>query len=174
MAPRRPDTGAPVLTGPRPEDLMAVFPAVSASLPPARALLRQWLTGQAWPEASAEDVVLAVCEALVNVIDHAYPPTATGSAHLHAWVSVEPRTGARRVIAAVTDHGSWNPDHRATEHAGYRGHGLGVMSGCMAGLHIQRSARGTSIILTSAEVPAEPPEPVAPGTTPAPDPDRPR
>ncbi|ODU05201.1 MAG: hypothetical protein ABS81_08275 [Pseudonocardia sp. SCN 72-86] len=58
----------------RPEDLMTVVAAVPA----------------------AADVVLALNEALANVVDHAYPPDAPGTATLHAWIATDPRTAHRR------------------------------------------------------------------------------
>lgn len=38
-----------------------------------------------------------------------------------------------------------------------RGHVLVVMSGCIAELHIQRSAAGTTVIMISAAVPTDAP-----------------
>ncbi|WP_246633823.1 ATP-binding protein [Pseudonocardia nigra] len=133
---------------------MSVLPAQPATLRQARSLVQQWLADQDWPGEDAHDVVLAVHEAVANVVDHAYPRTVTGSVHLHAWVSVEPRTGARRVVATVTDRGCWRAEHGAAADLTSRGYGLVMMSGCMAEMHIQRSASGTTVILISPTVPA--------------------
>jgi anti-sigma regulatory factor (Ser/Thr protein kinase) len=132
---------------------MAALPAQATSLRRVRALLRDWLAEQSWPVTVAEDVELAVNEAVSNVIDHAYPPEHPGSATLHAWVSIEPRTGTRRVVAAVLDRGRWATHHPDIHPPSARGHGLVVMNGCMAELHIQRSAAGTTVIMISESVP---------------------
>lgn len=153
MPARMPQPTVPPVRAARAEDLMAVLPAVPPSLPRARELLRGWLAAQRWPAEQAADVVLAVNEAIANAIDHAYPPAAPGSAHLHAWVSVEPQTGDRRVVAAINDHGGWDPAYRSTTHADHRGNGLVLISACMDELHVQRSAGGTSVILISPAVP---------------------
>jgi serine/threonine-protein kinase RsbW len=155
VALRLPDPGVSALRAgcAHPGDLMSVLPAQPATLRQGRSLVQQWLADQHWPSEDAQDVVLAVHEAVANVVDHAYPPTATGSVHLHAWVSVEPRTRARRVVATVTDRGCWRAEHRAAADPTSRGYGLVMMSGCMAEMHIQRSASGTTVILISPTVP---------------------
>ncbi len=134
----------------RPDDLMTVVHAAPAAVPAARELVRRWLDTLAWPTGDAEDIELAVNEAIANVVDHAYPPDAPGPATLHAWVSVDPRTGQRRVTVAVTDRGRWAAYHPDSPAPQARGHGLIVMSGCMAELHIQRSVAGTTVIMISA------------------------
>lgn len=137
----------------RPEDLMAVVLAVPAAVPAARALMRTWLRGRAWPAEPAADVVLALNEALANVVDHAYPPDAPGTATLHAWIFTDPRTVHRRAVVAVTDRGRWAAHHPESPAPAARGHGLIMMSGCMAELHIQRADAGTTVIMISSAVP---------------------
>lgn len=131
---------------------MAVLPAVPQSVRAARRLVREWLDALTWPIEDAEDIELAVNEAVANVVDHAYPPDESGQATLHAWLSTAPQLAGRRVAVAVTDRGRWGAHQPATPSAGTRGHGLAVMSGCMAELHIQRSTAGTTVIMISAEV----------------------
>ena len=137
-----------------PDDLMEVVDAVPAAVPAARRTIRRWLDTLAWPPENAEDVVLAVNEAIANAVEHAYPPAGPGTATLHAWLSTDPRTRDRRVVVAVTDRGRWAGHHPDSPAPHARGHGLAVMSGCMAELHVQRSAAGTTIIMISAAVPA--------------------
>ncbi|QJY47556.1 ATP-binding protein [Pseudonocardia broussonetiae] len=137
-----------------PGDLMTVLPADAASLRPVRKLVRTWLNGQGWPEDEAEDVELAVNEAVANVVDHAYHPGTAGTVTLHAWIR---RTaGARRVVATVLDRGRWGAHQPATPPAHTRGHGLAVMSGCMEEMHIQRGTAGTTVVLVSRPVGAAP------------------
>lgn len=156
VGPDQPDEIAlpPATRGAHPRDLMAMLRAVPHALPQVRALVWDWLTEQAWPIPDAEDIQLAVNEAISNVIDHAYPPAAPGPVTVHAWVSTDPRTRDRRVVVAVTDRGRWATHHPDTYPLHTRGHGLRVMSGCMAELHIQRAAAGTTVILISAAAPA--------------------
>jgi serine/threonine-protein kinase RsbW len=145
-------TAAPRLQITRPTgpgDLMTVVHAAAAAVPAARKQMRRWLDTLAWPTEEAEDIELAVNEAIANVVDHAYPPDAAGSATVHAWVSTDPRTRRRRVVVAVTDRGRWAAHHPDSPAPQTRGHGLVVMSGCMAELHIQRSVAGTTVIMIS-------------------------
>jgi serine/threonine-protein kinase RsbW len=139
--------------GSGPGDLLLVVDAVAAAVPAARNRVRAWLDALAWPVEDAEDVELAVNEALANVVDHAYPPGAPGPATLHAWAARHPRSGDRRVVVTVTDRGRWAAYHPDDVPRAARGHGLVVMSGCMAELHIQRSAAGTTVVMISEDVP---------------------
>ncbi|MHA6631460.1 ATP-binding protein [Pseudonocardia sichuanensis] len=133
-----------------------------SSLHRVRAELTGWLAAAGWPEDDAEDTVLAVNEAVSNVVDHAYPARRPGPVHLHAWVSANCAAGTRRVTVAVTDHGDWSHRHRNTELAGYRGHGVTLMSGCMAEVHIQRSSGGTTVVLVGNDLPHHPGLNIAP------------
>lgn len=139
----------------RPGDLMTVVDAVPSAVPAVRALLRTWLDDLGWPDEDAEDIELAVNEAIANVVDHAYPPDRPGTATLHAWVAEHP--AGRRVVVSVTDHGRWAAHQPPAPVPAARGHGLTVMSGCMAELHIQRSGAGTAVVMTSAAVPVPQP-----------------
>ncbi len=136
----------------RPGDLMTVVHAVPAAVPAARKQMRRWLDTHDWPIESAEDIELAVNEAIANVVDHAYPPDAPGTATLHAWVSINPRIRKCRIVITVTDRGRWAAYHPDSPAPQARGHGLAVMSGCMAELHIQRSVAGTTVIMISPAV----------------------
>lgn len=137
-----------------PDDLMVVVDAVPAAVPAARARLRTWLDALVWPTEDAEDVELAVNEALANVVDHAYPPGAPGRATLHAWTAQPPGAPRRRVVITVTDRGRWAAHHPDDVPLAARGHGLVVMGGCMAELHIQRSVAGTTVVMISEDVPS--------------------
>lgn len=137
---------------PRPDDLMVAVLAVPQSVRAVRRLVRDWLDGHAWPVENAEDIELAVSEAITNVVDHAYPPDVPGQATLHAWLSRVPHRAGRRVAVVVTDRGRWGAHQPATPPAAARGHGLVVMGSCMAELHIQRSTAGTTVMMISAEV----------------------
>lgn len=140
------------------DDLVAVVPAVPDLVRGARERFREWIGGQGWPADAAQDMVLAVHEAVTNVVEHAYPIGRTGMCHLHAWVSMTPRTGERRLVATVTDRGSWTERVTPDADRRFRGRGLELMRGLVAQMHVQRSAGGTTIILIGTAVG----EPVAP------------
>jgi serine/threonine-protein kinase RsbW len=61
------------------EVLMRVLPAQPSSLRPVRATIAEWLFLLHWPADDAEDLTLAVSEAVTNVIEHAYPADRPGS-----------------------------------------------------------------------------------------------
>ena len=130
-------------------ELVLALPAVPASARAARNAVRGWLRGHRWPEEDADDVVLAVNEAVANVIDHAYPPGRPGRVHLAGRVVRAADRRSRTAQISVTDRGSWNRAHRTTTGAEHRGHGLAVMGGCVAEVHLQRSPAGTSVLLVS-------------------------
>ena len=130
-------------------ELELTLAAVPAAARAARVAVRGWLQGHRWPEEDADDVVLAVNEAVANVIDHAYPPGRPGSVHLEGRVVRAADDRSRSAQISVTDRGSWNRAHRTTTGAEHRGHGLAVMGGCVAEVHLQRSPAGTSVLLVS-------------------------
>jgi serine/threonine-protein kinase RsbW len=130
-----------------------VLPAAPSSLRAVRRALTAWLAEQHWPPDDADDVVLAVNEALTNAIEHAYPAGRPGSVQLHARSGGGSMPATRRVTVAISDRGSWNPEHRVVGDGGFRGHGLSVMSGLTADMHIQRGAAGTTVILVSNDAP---------------------
>src|SRR3954454_867654 len=55
-----------------PADLMIVLPAVSSSASLVRQRTRAGLDALGWPTDDGEDVVMAVNEAVANVVEHAY------------------------------------------------------------------------------------------------------
>jgi serine/threonine-protein kinase RsbW len=137
----------------RPRALLQVLPAVPDSLRHARVGFTEWLAQLQWPTDDADDLILAVNEAVANVIDHAYPAADPGPLGLHAWSSAGSTPATRRVTITVTDHGDWRREHRTVDPAGRRGHGFALMSACTAKMHIQRSAGGTTVTLVSKDAP---------------------
>ena len=79
-----------------------------------RKIARAWTVHCALDEDTAEDVVLAVDEAVTNVVEHAYP-RAVGVVRLQLvqWECGE-------LLVAVEDEGTWLPP----SDPGYRGRGL--------------------------------------------------
>jgi anti-sigma regulatory factor (Ser/Thr protein kinase) len=136
-----------------PRELLRVLPAQPHSLRPARVALAEWLTLLQWPDDDADDLILAVSEAVTNVIEHAYPATRPGLVGLHARCGAGSTPATRRVTIAITDRGDWAREYRAIDPASYHSYGLTVMSACTAEMQIQRSASGTTVILTSNDAP---------------------
>jgi serine/threonine-protein kinase RsbW len=140
-------------TNPSRELLLRVLPAQPSSLLPARAAIAEWLALLHWPRDDADDLVLAVNEAVTNVIEHAYPATHPGSLGLHAWCGPGSAPATRRATVTITDLGEWDRMHRAVDPANRRGRGLTVMSACTAETRVKRSAHGTTVTLISNDVP---------------------
>jgi serine/threonine-protein kinase RsbW len=147
------DAGSGLRTDRRRHELMLAELATPSALRTMRRRVRHWLDELDWPAEDAEDVELAVSEAVSNVIEHAYPPTDPGMVTLHAWVATHPGTLQRRIGLAVVDRGRWAAYHPGDVPRQARGHGLTVMSGCMAELHIERGVAGTTVMMISASVP---------------------
>lgn len=114
-----------------------------------RERLLAWLADLTWPAEEAEDVVLAVSEAVSNAAEHAYASGVAGSVDLVARAVVEPG-GRRRVVVGVADRGRWRPE---PEFQAYRGHGLTVMHATMHRVEVERNSAGTTVVLTSVAVP---------------------
>lgn len=130
-----------------------VLPAAPSSLRAVRTALVAWLAEQRWPPDDADDVVLAVNEALTNAIEHAYPADRPGPVRVHARSGTGSAPATRRIIVMISDRGSWDPGHRTVDARGFRGHGLTVMDGLTADMRIQRSAAGTTVTLVGNDMP---------------------
>src|SRR4051812_37071426 len=89
----------------------------------ARRLFREWLASQGWPPDEADDLVLAVSEAVTNAVEHACPTGQFGIVRLEAAELAGP-DGARHVVATVSDDGRWRAP---PQDPGHRGRGLAMM-----------------------------------------------
>jgi anti-sigma regulatory factor (Ser/Thr protein kinase) len=114
---------------------VSATPAVLSGL---RRTLTDWLRRAAVPTEPADNLVLAVNEAAANAVEHAYPPDRPGTLE----VAVELTDGIVR--ARVTDAGRWQ---RPDGVDAIRGRGLLIMRECVDELSIDRTARGTSVVL---------------------------
>jgi len=124
--------------------------AVPAAIPALRHSMRRWLNRTQWPGDEAADLVLAVNEAVTNVVEHAYPPG--GALTVRATASeVSLAGGLRRAVIVVTDRGLWRP---APADPGDRGRGIAMMRSIAHSLHIESSTRGTRVTITSHTVPS--------------------
>lgn len=120
----------------------------------ARERVAGWLAGHRWPPAQAEDLVLALSEAVSNSVEHGYavPPDAMdhpGTVEVTARV-VRIDSGQRRVELTVRDFGSWiDSDRSGTS----RGHGISIMRACTGEFRIDGGETGTTVVLCSQPAP---------------------
>ena len=142
--------------------------ATEQCLPEVQESVRHWLAGLEWPEDPAEDIVLAVHEAVSNAVEHAYPDgTDVGMVDVQGVEqpafpggtrdgdrSGAPTERRRQVRMSVRDHGVWQPDqHDRTDPARLRGRGLTMMQALMSEMTITASAEdGTEVELLSKPV----------------------
>jgi serine/threonine-protein kinase RsbW len=114
-------------------------PATPAQLPILRACLRDWTRNIGMPAELANDVVLAVDEALTNAVEHAYAGTS-GAVVLFA--ACDRRSDTARVV--VSDHGTWRPP---PSDPGMRGRGLHIMRGLSTSFNLRHDEDGTTVVL---------------------------
>jgi serine/threonine-protein kinase RsbW len=138
------DQPVPEPPTPPPADVMAALPAVPESASVVRQRLRRWMCDLEWPADAREDIVMAVNEAVANVIEHAYPPAAPGQVRVYGWAVN--RDDRQTAVVTVTDDGRWRPERRDRAN---RGRGLLLMDVLMAQLMIEPTDRGTSVIMVS-------------------------
>jgi serine/threonine-protein kinase RsbW len=126
-----------------PVDLMIVLPATPSSASLIRQRTRAWLT------TTVKTWVMAVNEAVANVVDHAYRgQPRRGEVRVYGWPAKH--SAAHRVVITVADGGRWRPPPRDP---GHRGRGLRMMNACMDSVLIQPAAAGTTVIMTHTACP---------------------
>ena len=103
-----------------------------------RRTFRRWVDAVV-DEDTAEDLTLAVYEALVNAVEHAFTArTAPGSLWLRATVADD------QVLITITDDGTWqSPD----DDPGHRGRGLALLHQLTTHAHVELDSRGTTVRL---------------------------
>ena len=141
--------------GPRTAPRTAVAPLELCSLATTenaatlRRRFRHWVGGLTDTD-TADDLALAVYEALANVVDHAYAERADpGLMTLWAAVSCPLLTG-RDLVVTVVDEGCW----RASDGPGWRGRGLPLMRELMHATAVLPRPTGTTVQLRRRIAPA--------------------
>lgn len=124
----RPDTAG------RP--LHLTVPAIPASLREIRSACRRWVASTGLDEEDVITVLLAVGEATANVVEHAYGVN-TGS------VTVELSLDGATMTALIRDQGQWREPRGAN-----RGRGTRIMEQCSQSCSLQRTERGTEVVLS--------------------------
>ena len=117
-------------------DLRLLLPAEPQALPTLRRSVDQWATLSGASDEEARDLVLAVGEAVTNVIQHAY--TSTGG---QVEVEASIRQGLARIV--VRDSGRWRPS-RPDE----GGRGLLLMQRLVEKVDLVSDAGGTEVRLS--------------------------
>jgi serine phosphatase RsbU (regulator of sigma subunit)/anti-sigma regulatory factor (Ser/Thr protein kinase)/DNA-binding NarL/FixJ family response regulator len=116
--------------------LMVSFRAMAEQLGPARAAVRAWLERVGASAAEIGEVQLAVNEACMNVIEHAYEHEGDGE------FALEGHLDGQTVVLIVRDSGRWS-EVRARG----RGRGLKLMEATMDSVQLSFSSHGTIVVL---------------------------
>jgi anti-sigma regulatory factor (Ser/Thr protein kinase) len=119
------------LTAPR---AALVIPAEPERLREVRRWLEAWLRGNELAGPRGGDLVLAVHEAAMNAVEHAYGPGA-------GTVEVRVARAGARVEAEVRDTGRW----RDAAARGNRGRGLPLMRALVDEMTVERGDGGTAV-----------------------------
>ena len=103
-----------------------------------RRAFRRWVQALV-EDDDANDLTLAVYEALANAAEHAYPAQREpGSMRLHA-TAVD-----RQITVTITDNGTWRPPAVPT---GRRGRGLPLMHKLTNEARVEPNRQGTTVLL---------------------------
>jgi anti-sigma regulatory factor (Ser/Thr protein kinase) len=115
--------------------LQLSLPAEPESLALLRRRLERFLHAAGADELESYEIMLTVCEAAGNAIEHAYGP---GDASF----DVEAALVADELVARVRDRGHWRD--RRGEH---RGRGIKIIRGLMDDVNIERQNGGTLVTM---------------------------
>jgi serine/threonine-protein kinase RsbW len=106
-----------------------------------RVRFQQWVQTLRAPSAVVDGLILAVYEALANVVEHAYLPD-----HPDPVMHLQARLDHEQLLITVTDHGRW----RVPQEPGYGGRGLAMMRSLTTEVHVRTTAEGTTVQLRAA------------------------
>jgi len=128
--------------------LHQTFLSSSATPSLVRRTLTVWMDERSVADEHREDLVLAVSEAVTNVVDHAYRGVETpGCVEVDVELTHEDEHAdgpERWLTVAVTDYGTWRSE-RASK--GFRGRGLQMIRACTDWRHIERRSVGTRVTM---------------------------
>jgi anti-sigma regulatory factor (Ser/Thr protein kinase) len=118
------------------------MPALAQELSAVRARLRRWSQAVQLAAEQAEDLVLAVDEALANTIEHAYSrhDSRPGAVTVFAGrLQPDPK-----VYVVVSDAGHWR---LPTVPTGVRGRGVSMMKALADHFDLHHNENGTTVLL---------------------------
>jgi serine/threonine-protein kinase RsbW len=112
--------------------------ATTQNITAVRRTFRRWVDRLLTDDA-AQDLTLAVYEALANAVEHAFTEhQAPGSIRLRAIVADD------QITVTITDNGSWR---RPRDSGGYRGRGLPLIHQLTSEAYVVPSPYGTTVRL---------------------------
>lgn len=103
-----------------------------------RRSLSQWAAAAVLPPHDVEDLVIAVYEAMANVLDHAYDRPQRCAFDLHAAQTDD------RVEVVVADFGHWRTP---PADLGHRGRGLALIQRLAHHVDLRQDERGTTVAM---------------------------
>ncbi|HEU5354535.1 MAG TPA: SpoIIE family protein phosphatase [Actinocrinis sp.] len=133
--------------GVTPTSFVTAQPAEPEAVAELRARLRAWLDDLNLSGSLSHDVLLTVCEAVTNAIEHGT------RADPRQCVSVEVFAEPDSICASVSDPGRWVAD-TATDRRAESGAGLTLIYGLSDSVEIARGARGTRVTMHHRRRPA--------------------
>ncbi|HZR12540.1 MAG TPA: SpoIIE family protein phosphatase [Acidimicrobiia bacterium] len=119
-----------------PTMLLRKLHATPGELATMRAELHQWLDMVGLPKEHALQLVMAVGEACMNVVQHAY------TNELHQLVRLEGAVVGDEVLVSVTDTGTWK--EHSTRSVG--GRGMDLMRKLVPSVQVNRHPVGTTVV----------------------------
>jgi anti-sigma regulatory factor (Ser/Thr protein kinase) len=129
------------------------YPADAGQSPRIREDLRRWMDASGVADDVAHGVVLAVSEAIDNVVAHAYAPAATAAGA--ATIDLTMYLDENDVVVTVADHGLWaeptstDLEHDASGRPATHGRGIILMNTHVDEVAIRHDRQGTSVLLRS-------------------------
>ncbi|MDQ1203151.1 ATP-binding protein [Rhodococcus sp. SORGH_AS_0303] len=134
-----------------PDFVVSGVPADALCIGAVRRALAAWLHILPFDDACRADVVLAVYEAMANVVDHAYLDTdGVGTMQISVTFSMDDGT----LDVTVADLGQWKlPVHNAL-----RGNGLRLVAALSTSSTVDHSGTGTTVRATWSSMARQHPE----------------
>jgi anti-anti-sigma factor len=146
----QPDDVAVIAARLMPAPLEERLPADPARLGGVRREVRVWSTAAGLTEDAAEDLQLALGEALANAVEHAYGSAGDGECTYRV-----ARESDGSVAVRVRDGGTWRPP---PADKGHRGRGLELISALAVDVEVAHEPESGSGTVVSFRVPASAPE----------------
>jgi serine/threonine-protein kinase RsbW len=135
------------------------YPADAGESPRIREDLRRWMDASGVAEDVAHGIVLAVSEAIDNVVAHAYPGGATPSGP--ATIDLTMVLDENDVVVTVADHGVWaeptssDLEHDVSGRPATHGRGIILMNTHVDEVAIHHDREGTSVLLRARRDPED-------------------
>lgn len=118
-----------------PNMLLRKTHATPEALAPLRCDVRAWMRAAEIPEPAATSLLVAVGEACMNAVQHAY------TSEMHPMLRVEASRVGDEVVVNVTDTGTW----KAQSPRSRGGRGIDIMRKLATDVTVQRRVSGTTV-----------------------------